>query len=467
MGTRTQDRERKLNEFFARALKASPAAVHTSEERVLTQLRSEAAKMTTAIGLREAVEDTGFDRTFWRRTPIRAAAVLLFGAVLLLPLLKTFISPPPVYAIVESVDGALYRVTGGKPLSVVAGERIDVGTLVRTESRAKAILKLSDGGRIEMHPESALSLEHEKRGTSIRLDDGFINVKPATQRTASLYVQNREVTAPVTVSAEPEPRFEVASVRLVVPMSDRIGQRGAAPGAEPRTVAAATPTGPRCISPLNVTLDPGRLRITDASLWAIIATAYGNPCPLENDLSGGSMWIQGDLYQIEALIPAGTPAYTRMDFIDGNAPILQRMLQNLLAERFKLRLSREMKEFPAYSLLLVDQAKLKVADPAAPPAPWGAPGPPKFRLSFDKISLTQFANHLSTVLFRHVIDKTGARGLYDIAIIQPMPDNPNDLQETTKTITKGLEEQLGLKLESSRALVELLVIDHAERPSEN
>jgi uncharacterized protein (TIGR03435 family) len=399
--------------------------------------------------------------------PLRVAAVLVFGSVLFLPLLKSLVFPQPAYAIVESVDGALYRVTDGESRLVVAGEQINVGTLVRTDDKAKAILRLSDGGRIEMHPESALSLEHEKHGTNIRLDDGFINVKPTTQQTASLYVQNREVTAPVTVSAEPGPSFEVASVRLVVPMSERIGQRGAAPGAEARTVPAVMPTGPRCISPLNVTLDPGRLRITNASLWAIIATAYGNPCPLENDLSGGSMWIQGDLYEIEALIPAGTPAYTRMDFLDGNAPKLQRMLQNLLADRFKLRLSREMKEFPAYNLVLVNQAKLKVADPAAPPASWGPPGPPKFRLSFDKISLTQFANHLSRILFRHVIDKTGARGLYDIAIIQPMPDNPNDLQETTKTIANGLEEQLGLKLESSRALVELLVIDHAERPSEN
>jgi uncharacterized protein (TIGR03435 family) len=81
--------------------------------------------------------------------------------------------------------------------------------------------------------------------------------------------------------------------------------------------------------------------------------------------------------------------------------------------------------------------------------------------------MTQFANHLSRILFRHVIDKTGVKGLYDIRIVQPMPDNPNDLEETTRTIAKGLEEQFGLKLESTRAIVELLVIDHADRPSEN
>jgi hypothetical protein len=353
MGSRTQDKERKLNEFFARALKASPTAVHASEERVLSQLRSEAAKTTTEVRLRQAIKETEIDRVSRWRMPLRVAAVLLFGSALFLPLLKPLVFPQPVYAIVESVDGALYRVTDGKSRLVVAGERIDVGTLVRTDDDAKAILRLSDGARIEMHPESALSLEHAKRGTSIRLDDGIVNVKPPAQPTASLYVQNREVTVPITVAAEPEPRFEVASVRLIMPMSERFGQRGVAPGAEARTMPLEAPTGPRCVAAADVTLDPGRLRITNASLWKLIAIAYGNPCPLEKDLSGGSIWIQGDLYEIQALIPVGTPAYTKMDFSDGKAPKLQRMLQNLLADRFNLRLSRAMKEFPAYNLVLV------------------------------------------------------------------------------------------------------------------
>ena len=321
------------------------------------QLTSEAAEITTEVRFRDAGEETKNELTSRWRTPVRVAAALLFGAVLFLPLLKTFVFPQPVHAIVESVDGTLYRVNDGKQRTVVVGERIDVGTLVRTEDGARAILKLPDGALIEMHPDSALSLERESRGTRIRLDDGMVNVKPAAKPTASLYVQNREVTAPITLTAEPEPKFEVASIRLIVPMSERIGQRGAAPGVEPRTVPADVPTGPRCVTPGGVTLDPGRLAITNATLWSLIAIAYGNPCPLEKDLSGGSRWIQGDLYEIQALIPAGTPVYTKIDFLDGKAPKLQRMLQNLLTDRFKLRLSREMKEFPAYNMLLVDQGE--------------------------------------------------------------------------------------------------------------
>ena len=91
-----------------------------------------------------------------------------------------------------------------------------------------------------------------------------------------------------------------------------------------------------------------------------------------------------------------------------------------------------------------------------------------FRLSFDNVSMTQFANHLSLLLNRRVIDKTGAKGLYDIDIAQPMTNSQSDpMLEMRTAILTGLEEQLGMKLESTRALVELLVVDYAERPSEN
>jgi uncharacterized protein (TIGR03435 family) len=318
-----------------------------------------------------------------------------------------------------------------------------------------------------MHPESTLELEQARRGTRISVYDGLVNIKPAGRPAASLYVQNQEVTTPITVAAEPEPRFEVASIRLVASMAERVGQRGAAPGIEPSPVPADVPTGPRCIAPGRVTLNPGRLSIENATLWHLISIAYGNPCPLEKDLSGGSMWIQRDRYQVEALIPAGAPAYTRIDFIDGKAPRLQRMLQNLLEDRFKLRLSREMKEFPAYNLILVNPEKLKVADPTRSPAGWAA-GPIKFRLSFEDLSMTLFSKHLSTLMDRHVIDKTGAKGLYDFNIEQPMPNGQNDpMQDMRTTLSNGLEQQLGMKLEPTRALVEMLVIDYAERPSEN
>jgi uncharacterized protein (TIGR03435 family) len=449
---------------------SSDEQVHTSVERVLARSQYE---IREASSLRPKSRPSPATpkrlQSWWQRTPARAAAAVLAIALLSLPLLKTFLFPENVYAIVEAVDGPLYRVADGKRLVVAAGERIDVGTAVRTDDGAKAVLKLSDGALIEMHPESELSLEHTSDGTRIHLNDGIVNVKPAKQPTVSLYVQNREVTSPVTVGAEPEPRFEVASIRLVESLAQRLGQRGAAPGAESRPTAPADlPEGPRCLVPLDgVKLDPGRLIISHASLWSLIAVAYGNPCPLEKDLSGGDRWIQGELYDVEAIIPAGTPAYTNSDFVDGKAPKLQRMLQNLLADRFKLKLGREMKEFPAYNLVMIKEGKLRPYDPNRPPKPWPTPLSDHPTLMFSGLSMTQFASFLSQFMYRRVLDKTGAKGQFEIELHFPTSAEADWVREVRPTMSSVLEDQLGLKVESTRALVELLVIDHAERPSEN
>src|SRR4029434_4987238 len=65
MGSRRKTRGKKLDEFFARALKASPRALDTSEQRVLSRLRSEAAKMTTEVRFRDAVEETKLHPMSW------------------------------------------------------------------------------------------------------------------------------------------------------------------------------------------------------------------------------------------------------------------------------------------------------------------------------------------------------------------------------------------------------------------
>jgi len=179
------------------------------------------------------------------------------------------------------------------------------------------------------------------------------------------------------------------------------------------------------------------------------------------------MWIQGELYEVQAIIPAGTPSYTRTDFVDGKAPKLQRMLQNLLEDRFNLKLGREMKEFPVYNLVMIKEGKLQAFDPSRAPKPWPSEPSDHPILEFSGISMTQFASLLSEFMNRRVLDKTGATGRFEIALTFPTGVESEWLREARTTMSPVLEDQLGLKLESTKALAELLVIEHAEKPSEN
>jgi uncharacterized protein (TIGR03435 family) len=160
--------------------------------------------------------------------------------------------------------------------------------------------------------------------------------------------------------------FEVASVRAVSPARG-VGGRGGS------GVAACGGGGN---GPPQV--EPQRFAAT-ASLYTFIAWAYGKRCitlEAQDLLSGGPEWIKSDPFAVQALIPQGSPSYTRDQFMEGNAPRLQMMIQSLLADRFKLVLHNETKDMPIYSLTVAKNgAKLQSfkegsCDPAPPPPPF-------------------------------------------------------------------------------------------------
>ena len=171
------------------------------------------------------------------------------------------------------------------------------------------------------------------------------------------------------------------------------------------------------------------------------------------------------------------------------------MLQSLVVERFKLVVDRETKELPVYDLV-VAKGGLKLTQsrpgncvtpvPGDPPPPELGGKPPVFcgairmgrglvdtsAIPMPRLAavLAQFGN-----LGRQVIDKTGLTGNFDVHL-EYAPDEglaggpPGQAPSTDSSgpsIFTALQEQLGLKLESSKAPVEMLVIDHVERPSEN
>jgi len=243
-------------------------------------------------------------------------------------------------------------------------------------------------------------------------------------------------------------------------------------------------------------MSPGRLNLDCITLHDLVEYAYGvwsnpdNPNPKHPDVRGGPSWVNSDRYAITATA-SGNPSRGQM-----NGP----MLRTLLEERFALKVHRDSEVVPVYLLTLANGrvkptpaqvGRCVRSDPTQsppPPAP-GEPPPtvcgrpipsPKGRnVAFDEfgISIADFADgFLSRILNRVVIDKTGAAGLFDLHFeftpndVTPLRGTPLPVSpagENDISIFTALEQQLGLKLESNKAPIEVLVIDSVQRPSEN
>jgi uncharacterized protein (TIGR03435 family) len=246
--------------------------------------------------------------------------------------------------------------------------------------------------------------------------------------------------------------------------------------------------------PMGVGLRPGgRLTAKNAPLMLLIQRAYGVQA---FQVVGGPAWINSPGYDIEAKAQGNT-----------GQKQMWLMLQTLLADRFKLTLHRETRELPVYVLTAVKSGlKLpapkeascvsRAPDGSLPPPPWGPgkvdcgyiAGPLSgwstvLRLQGSKVHMADVVRELATVLGRPVLDKTEFTGEFDLNLSftaddatmglpgfggpgdpggRRLPTDPN-----RPNIFTALEEQLGLKLVPAEGPVEVLVIDHVERPTAN
>jgi uncharacterized protein (TIGR03435 family) len=251
----------------------------------------------------------------------------------------------------------------------------------------------------------------------------------------------------------------------------------------------------------KVPFSPGRLSMECTTLQNLIQAAYGffaNGVSLNQetlDITGGPGWVQSDHYDLAA--KAEGPAHVEQ--------MMGPMLRALLEDRFKLKVHRETKETPIYALTVAKSGfKLQPVKEGGcipidlnhlpqPPEP-GQPRPNycgnmSMRMSpqgvtMDTRGLTmkEFAQRLSSLLDRRVVDKSGIAGQFDFHL-EFAPD------ETTRgfggrgagdaggaaqpaapegpSVFGALQDQFGLKLISDKGPVDSLVIDHVEKPSEN
>jgi uncharacterized protein (TIGR03435 family) len=231
---------------------------------------------------------------------------------------------------------------------------------------------------------------------------------------------------------------------------------------------------------------PGdRFEATNVPVRDLILVAYGEPGRSLPDpqLSGGPSWIDTDRFDVSAKTDAANAA---------SVPAKQLMLRRLLADRFKLVTHTALVDVPMYALVLArsngalgpqlrrSEANCGIGEAGSVP-PRLQPGEtprcvlavvPPGTLTIHGQTMSTMAFALTRTLNRPVVDRTGLTGAFD-ADAQFNPDGlPGWLPAPAGTPSsdapaffEALQEQLGLKLESTRGQVEMIVIDHIEPPT--
>jgi uncharacterized protein (TIGR03435 family) len=256
-----------------------------------------------------------------------------------------------------------------------------------------------------------------------------------------------DIHAQIPVLDPNGPRFEVVSIK-----PNKSGERGG-----------------------SSQFQPGGYSGTNVTLSRVINVAY---LPLLHDqILGGPGWLQTDHFDVVGKA-TGTPAPDR----------IQAMLRAMLADRFKLVVHKETRELPVYTLVAARTGgqlgpQLRKSDVSCSPARDTSPGSSPQPLQKagqapacgflvndgvirgDGITIAMLARELSLV-GRVVLDRTGLDGRFDVDL-KWTPDDGRAPSISDVSVFTALQEQLGLKLESTKAAIDVLVIESADRPTEN
>lgn len=279
-------------------------------------------------------------------------------------------------------------------------------------------------------------------------------------------------------------------------------------------VASIKPAAPQEIGKIMMSMggDPGMIDYKHVSLRMLVQRAFG----VKDYQVTAPDWAATAFFDVQAKLPPDTPTEKRNE-----------MLQTLLEERFGLKVHKETKEVPVYSLVVGKTgAKLKEVEGPPQAAPGGAPGnnvgrggsygtgdkmppsaarpgtmmmrmegPGKMNLDARAMKMDNFVDFISRQVDRPVLNDTGLTGFYDIQIdfkaegrmmMAGIPAGPRgdggpggaggpgagggpapDGVEAPSIFT-AVQDQLGLKLESKRGPIETVVVDHLEKsPIEN
>jgi uncharacterized protein (TIGR03435 family) len=273
--------------------------------------------------------------------------------------------------------------------------------------------------------------------------------------------------APATKPAEPAPNalFEAASIKPQAPSSDGLI----------RTMVQY---------PAN-----GRLTAAGATVKSLICVAYGLS---DFQVLGGPDWIEEDRYDVQASPGSALEEQLQKMKSEESTLVKRQMLQALLADRFKLTFHHDTKELPIYALVVAkggfklheskpDDANPDPANESLHPTKKGM-----VRMSFQStafemtatgMSMDGLARQLASQLGSTVQNQTGLKGIYDFTLHFTPDDARMDASGSGAnaaladnggtSIFAAVQDQLGLKLESKKGPVDVVVVDHVDKPSDN
>jgi uncharacterized protein (TIGR03435 family) len=210
----------------------------------------------------------------------------------------------------------------------------------------------------------------------------------------------------------------------------------------------------------------GNFKAQNVTALDLIRYAFGMP---EMRISGGPGWMRSAKFDLEAKADPAIDAQLRG--LDSAAARQQKqhMLQALLADRFALKVHQETRELPIYALVV------SKGGPRFQPSTINGTtinnGSSQITVKGSDHTLALLAEQLSRSLGRIVVDKTGLDGRYELSLRWTPDDAPaggaTASADTGPSIFTAIQEQLGLKLESGKGPVPILVIDHLDLPSQN
>jgi uncharacterized protein (TIGR03435 family) len=224
--------------------------------------------------------------------------------------------------------------------------------------------------------------------------------------------------------APPAPAFEVASVKA----STRSGE-----GSGRESISAG----------------PASVTMTNVKVKSIVQWAYR----MQAIQVIGPSWMDTDRYDLAAR--AAGPA---------SNDDLRKMMQTLLADRFKLEYHTESKVLPAYVITVAKTGhKLKQSEGEGEMKVEPARG--KLGVSFSHMTLAQLVEFTSSELQAVVVDETGLKGSWDFTLdmsrFASAPISSRD--EAIDVIIQTVNDQLGIKIDEKKATAEMLIVDHADR----
>ena len=197
----------------------------------------------------------------------------------------------------------------------------------------------------------------------------------------------------------------------------------------------------------NDVINDGGVVLTNVTLRQCVEAAYG----IQDAELVGPDWLETARFDIRAKPPAIHPK-----------EYLQPMLKTLLEERFQLAAHHETRTIPVYALVTgKDGLKIKEVEPGE-----GRTNTSGSRFIGTKVTMKRLTQFLSRMLDRPVVDQTGTKAVFDIDLHYAWEEVTATAPKETSnapSIFKALQEQLGLKLQSEKLPVEVVVIDHIER----